>query len=319
MLRRSQQVLACPECGQPFSRSLFSSDPVDAGTLVCESEHQFDIQAGMPMLVRESARDRVKRFAANFSQAWTRAGWGGLDLEDLVGLPYLSRGARHTADWQVKARSMEALWNVLEPRERPRVVDLGCGVGWLAHAMARRGHEVYATDILLDAGLGLGAATTFVRLGPSFERVWGELERPPFLPASVDAVVCNAALHYAQDLRAALAEIQRILKPGGILVVMNSPVYVEPESARRALEDFRGHLRTLGASAEVTAAYHHFVAAELQDALATEIGMIDVAAFDPGRWFRLSRKMKGFLLGMELASFPILVANKPSEDSGRAR
>jgi ubiquinone/menaquinone biosynthesis C-methylase UbiE len=262
------------------------------------------------MLVSPDSLARVREFESSFTRAWAQDGWAQSDIEYLLNLPGRDTSGRHRREWAVKARSMDALFSVLDPGSARRVLDLGCGIGWLAHHMALRGHEIYAVDIVRDDRLGLGAAGRYVERGPSFERIWGELERPPFLDSSVDAVVCNASLHYAPDLSGALREIGRILRPGGMFILLNSPVHHDRSSALRAQEDFRRKLRRLGAGEATAAVSQHFSRASLEESIRTTIGPVVETPFDPGTLFRFVRQAKGFALRMELASFPVLSARK---------
>jgi SAM-dependent methyltransferase len=214
---------------------------------------------------------------------------------------------------------MEALFALLEEIGPVRIIDLGCGTGWLAHHLARRGHEVFAVDIVRSEAVGLNAAEAFLRSGPPFERIWGELEHPPFQTGSMNAVICNASLHYSSDLAGTLQEVARILRPGGLFVVMNSPVHEDPASASRAERDFRMRLLSDGASEDVASSYHHFVRGSIQESVRRAFESVHEANFNPGTGFLLSRRMKGIALGMELASFPILYATNPLETHRPAR
>ena len=306
------EILACPHCSGPLGMSPPDSKELVAGALRCEREHlAFPVVEGVPHLVRLDRTAEVESFAEAYSQVWRREGWGRSDPTYLLGLPYRDATRRQRAKWRVKARSMDALFTALDARASPRVVDMGCGMGWLSHHLARRGHDVYAVDIVRDDTIGLGAAAVYARHGPYFERVWGEFERPPFRDGSVDAVVCNASLHYV-PLEPTLAAIARVLRPGGGLFVLNSPVHRSVASATRAQEDFRTHLRGLGAPLDVAAAYHHFSTERLIQVLEDRVGPTSEVPFDPGRGFRLARALKGRALRMELASFPILKARKPA-------
>ncbi len=315
MHRRALDVLGCPECRGPFRDLVPGTEPVEAGSMRCGAGHEYPIEGGIPFLVVARDRQALRGFADSYARAWARDGWGSSDVAYLKELPHRDTTGRHRTEWRVKARSMDALLETWEGPGRLRMADLGCGMGWLAHHLAQRGHEVYAVDASLDDAVGLGAAALLSRLGPSFEPIWGDLERPPFRDASLDAVVCNASLHYSTAPGTVLAEVARILRPGGRLAIMNSPVYRDAASARRAEADFRKHLRDVGAGEPVTSRYHHFVRAELEDAVHRTLGPVREIPFDPGLWFRTVRRLKGFALRMELASFPVLVATKP-RDSG---
>ena len=112
------------------------------------------------------------------------------------------------------------------------------------------------------------------------------------------------------DLIVALREIARIIKPGGLFVILNSPVHRDQRSALRAQDDFRRRLSRLGAIDDVVSVYRHFTRAKLEDAVRSHIGPVDEAPFFPGKWFLLLRRAKQFVLHMELASFPVLYARK---------
>jgi SAM-dependent methyltransferase len=99
-----------------------------------------------------------------------------------------------------------------------RVLELGCGVGklWLENA-----HRIRPTwDITLSDFSAAMLEATKANLAPiqrvfDFQQV--DVERIPFGPQTFDVVIANHMLYYARDLDAALAEICRVLKPGGTL------------------------------------------------------------------------------------------------------
>ncbi len=305
------EVLACPVCRSSLEADPSATGVLGEGELRCPREDlRYPVRGGIPWLLAPDRAAAVEAFATSYAQAWGGLGWGALQEDYFLGLPWRDATGRHKAEWRVKARSMEALFNHLDATQWKRVVDLGCGMGWLSHHMARRGHEVYAVDAVRDDRIGLGAAVAYLRRGPHFERVGGELERPPFRDGVVDASVCNASLHYTRDLRATLRATARILRTGGLFVVLNSPVHRDSASAMRAQRDFQERLRRMGAVEQVASTYRHFVRSELVDALQAEVGPVQEIPFDPGYLFRLTRRAKGVILGMELASFPIFSAQK---------
>jgi ubiquinone/menaquinone biosynthesis C-methylase UbiE len=101
------------------------------------------------------------------------------------------------------------------------LVDLACGAGgpglWAAHAS---GVTLIGVD---PAASGLDSARRHARAVGLAERAVfreGSFERSGLPDGIADAVMTVEAFQYAPDKRAALAEITRILKPGGPLVIV---------------------------------------------------------------------------------------------------
>ncbi|MFL6225891.1 MAG: bifunctional 2-polyprenyl-6-hydroxyphenol methylase/3-demethylubiquinol 3-O-methyltransferase UbiG [Actinomycetes bacterium] len=91
-----------------------------------------------------------------------------------------------------------------------RVLDAGCGGGLVARELAAAGADVVGVDRSLGS---LGVACRAV--GPQFRPAQGRLERLPFAGGSFDAVVAADVLEHLPDLPAAVAELARVLAPGG--------------------------------------------------------------------------------------------------------
>ncbi|HEY7022049.1 MAG TPA: methyltransferase domain-containing protein [Ktedonobacterales bacterium] len=100
-------------------------------------------------------------------------------------------------------------------QESEWVLDVACGTGVLARAVAER---VGAQRVVgLDANEGMLAVAR--RTAPGIDWRLGSAEALPFDDASFDAVVSQFGLMFFADRRAALQEMWRALRPGGRLVV----------------------------------------------------------------------------------------------------
>jgi SAM-dependent methyltransferase len=92
--------------------------------------------------------------------------------------------------------------------------------------------------------------------------VVGDLEALPLRAGSFDTVIAAAALHYAVDLGAAPAEAARVLRPRGLLIVADSPVYDDDGARRTAWLRTRAHYASFGA-AHLAGRYRGLTRAEL--------------------------------------------------------
>jgi 2-polyprenyl-6-hydroxyphenyl methylase / 3-demethylubiquinone-9 3-methyltransferase len=96
-----------------------------------------------------------------------------------------------------------------------RVLDAGCGGGLVARELAAAGAEVVGVDRSRGS---LGVARRAAGPIGSFAPAQGRLERLPFAGGAFDAVVAADVLEHVPDLPAAVAELARVLAPGGSFV-----------------------------------------------------------------------------------------------------
>ena len=157
----------------------------------------------MPPAPDSSPQDRLTDSWIANAAAWTRVVQAG-------GIP--SR----------KAGTDAAILTVLARLPRGRVLDVGCGEGWLTRALAAQGHEAIGIDAsspLIDAARvaspasGDGASptyavATYATLAAALDTLGG-----PF-----DAAVCNFAL-LDDDLATPLTALHGVLRPGGSLLI----------------------------------------------------------------------------------------------------
>ncbi len=100
------------------------------------------------------------------------------------------------------------------------VADLGCGEGNLSIEAARWARKVIGIDRSADV---LRKARALADKAEVRNIVWkrGEIEDLPLEARSVDVVLLSQALHYAQDPVKALREAERILVPGGKILLLD--------------------------------------------------------------------------------------------------
>ncbi len=99
-----------------------------------------------------------------------------------------------------------------------KVLDVGCGNGYVLYQYARHGAEVIGVDLTRTA-VEL-SRKRFVLGGLSGEFLEVDGNKLPFPDAHFDIVCSMGVLHHVSNPRPMVDEIFRVLKPGGRLIVM---------------------------------------------------------------------------------------------------
>ncbi|MEO9133169.1 MAG: class I SAM-dependent methyltransferase [Sphingomonas sp.] len=131
---------------------------------------------------------------------------------------------KHRAILAVGDKNRSSLWlepflPLLESHDVRAVLDLGCGTGYDALALARRGYRVEGVDyaqVAIDEAIRLASAE-----GLAIDFRQGDIGLPlPYAGGVFDAVISNLVLHSFDDaaLRRIIDEVDRCLRPGGLFL-----------------------------------------------------------------------------------------------------
>lgn len=123
-----------------------------------------------------------------------------------------------------RAAAEQVPWTRYLP-SNAKVLDMGCGGGWLTAMLTRFGavQTVYALDSSKHF-LHTMLPQVMELMGGLAEKVIpveGLFQPLLFEDGHLDFVVASSALHHAENLESVFREIRRCLKPGGILLVIN--------------------------------------------------------------------------------------------------
>jgi len=111
----------------------------------------------------------------------------------------------------VMAAFADDLVEIVRPGDR--VLDVACGTGIVARRAAARGAEVVGADL---NGQMLAVASA---AEPAIEWLEADAADLPFPDGAFDVVLCQQGLQFMPDPAAAVAEMRRVLAPGGRLAV----------------------------------------------------------------------------------------------------
>ncbi|WP_028805822.1 class I SAM-dependent methyltransferase [Streptomyces sp. 142MFCol3.1] len=96
------------------------------------------------------------------------------------------------------------------------VLDLACGTGFVARAVAARvgpPGRVFGADV--NEGMIRVARAHAPRMYPDIDFTTAPADKLPYEDATFDAVVCQQGVQFFPDLDAAFAEVARVTRPGG--------------------------------------------------------------------------------------------------------
>ena len=100
-----------------------------------------------------------------------------------------------------------------------KILDIGCGPGELVHSLVQKGFEVWGVDIS-ESMIGIARK----KLGdldysPSERLGVGDIENLEFSGGFFNAVIASGVIEYQKDDDDSLREMNRVLHPGGILIL----------------------------------------------------------------------------------------------------
>jgi SAM-dependent methyltransferase len=224
---------ACPRCHS----ALVQSAPDE---LCCTLEGSvYPRQEGIWRFLDADGQARYRRFIREYETVRQAEGRGIPKQEYYRALPFEDLSGRFVQDWRVRSASFRAfVMGILQPLtvdSNPlKILDLGAGNGWLSNRLAGSGHHLAAIDLSTNELDGLGAHMQYEN---RFIPLQADFNHLPFPGEHVDLVIFNASLHYATSFEEALRESLRVLKPGGQVVILDTPLYRQAYSGEQMVRE----------------------------------------------------------------------------------
>lgn len=291
-------LLRCPADGTSLRLEEETQTQIETGTLVCTGAgHRYPTRHGMAYLYVDDEKWRPKAREAlgwvKYHQDRNIYDQSGVDID--FQLPYFPHDP-----WKDIARQFDIAIELINPQPGAWVLDVGAGRGWGAKHFALRGCQAVAVEINDDDQIGLGRSRAMMKQADViYDLLIADSENLPFAAGCFDIVFSSAALHHTSHLDQLVAQIARVLRPGGTLIAINEPCLAdkhdEAELQRSIadersyginenhphLDDYREALRQAGLREQLLFAWHAYgMTVEALTSWSAELNVAPPAAFD---------------------------------------
>jgi SAM-dependent methyltransferase len=179
----------------------------------------------------------------------------------LLNLPEVPHTDRHYKIWRWRAASFRRLLRYLKKQygENPiRILDIGCGNGWMSNRLAEAfAGEVWALDVNkteLEQG-----ARVFGRPGLQF--VFADIHSAVLPVQYFDVAILAGSAQYFPDFTALILSLRRIMKPDGVVHIIDTNFYRDENSREAASMATRKYYEGMGVP-ELAQYFHHHLMAE---------------------------------------------------------
>ena len=239
--------LRCPACktdlsALPYHSLAQSLEPVRCAR--CFSK--LVPEDGIWLALSQDRQKYLARFIRDYESVRKAEGRGSDDPQFYLSLPFRDCTARNSWQWAIRAHTYKYIASKILPvvvsdiSVPLRVLDLGAGNGWLSYRLASLGYQPVAVDLQTNSFDGLGAADHYQHsLTTLFPRFQADVDHLPFADDQFDCAVFNASFHYSENYDRTLAEAIRCLRPGGTVVIADSPSYSREEFGLLMVEERR--------------------------------------------------------------------------------
>ena len=171
------------------------------------------------------ADEGTRRLARQRPEAKMRRRFGGEAVSKSLAQEQFGATAQGylTSKPHAQGKSLDRMVELTQPKPDWRALDVATGAGHTAYAFAPHVARVWATDIT-DEMLDLVRAEAAKRGLANVRVAYGKAEALPFEDETFDLVTCRIAPHHFDSIPAFLAQTRRVLKPGGLLALVDNVV-----------------------------------------------------------------------------------------------
>lgn len=174
-------------------------------------------------------------------------------------LPQVPAQHPHARLWTWRRRGLVRLVRYLSHHfsETPfKVLDVGCGNGWMSHYLAKNLPQAHILGVDVNLTELEQAVRVFQR--PNLQYAFADLEADILPEQQFDLVLFAGAFQYFQAPEKVLSAARRVLKPGGLVHIIDTNFYKNETAQAKAQAGTLSYYTQLNVP-EMAAFYHHFL------------------------------------------------------------
>lgn len=180
--------------------------------------------------------------------------------EVIAKLPLFPKNHVLSNEWQARFQSARRLRKYLSLKNSSlKILDIGCGNGWLSNFLTHENHFVFGMDQNL---FELQQAARVFSISSKSYFLKADISSAPFQKESFDIILLASAVQYFPDLSKLMKNLFNYLKPKGEIHVKDSAFYGDDELPR-AMKRSEEYYASLGFP-EMSKHYFHHRISELQ-------------------------------------------------------
>ena len=298
----------CPNCGEELEKLTPSRRHCSAEDLC------FDKVDGIWHFLTPERKACYNQFIQDYQTVRSLEGRGSSRKEFYRGLPFQDLSGKFSESWRIRSVSFQALIDkIISKAEQAQpapleILDLGAGNCWLSNRLAERGHLPVSVDLGTDKEDGLRAHIHYQK---KFVPVRADFDRLPFTTRQFDLAIFNAAFHYSTSYEATLREAKRVLRQRGQVVIMDSPLYRDPQSGEGMVKERETHFQKHYGFPSNALPSENFLTYQRLAELSEATGLVWQLVWPSYGWRWAMRPWKAYLLRRrEPAKFTLIVGEQ---------
>jgi SAM-dependent methyltransferase len=169
-------------------------------------------------------------------------------------LPDIGNDHPLKTEWKIRQQSLSRLIHFLKRTEQRKILEIGCGNGWLIHGI----HQKLKVDCCgLDVNeIELRQAVNVFGKEPGLAFLYADITSDIFTEPIADTIVVASAIQYFPDPASLLQKLLKLLNPAGTIHIIDSPFY-EHERVVSAKERSKRYFLESGTPEMSDHYFHH--------------------------------------------------------------